>query len=837
MRSLRNLIIFMFCLVTLSNAARLFESPIQYLHPRPNSTRVSPRTTIIFRFDATEVQTPSQINISVTGEQSGIVTGDFFRSSDKRTFIFKPAEQFSPEELVTVEISVPVLAFSKTFSFTTSLKAMRETDAQPEPENLEFAKTAPVLANKIQSINGVSVPNNFPTFKPTITNNPGQGSLFISTEYFLMILKNDGTPLFYNTYGSRRIWDFTIQPSGALSVVVGATGYTMNEHFEVTNQYACGHGYYMDPHDFIHLSNGHTFLIGWEEQVFDLSQLTPEGNTSAKIIGTHIQELDSLENVIFEWRCWDNYNITDALHSDLRNKTIHYVHMNAIDLDYDGNILVSSRHLDEITKINRDTGEIIWRLGGNNNQFEFVNDPDRFTYQHDIRAVPGKPGYYTVFDNGNYHDPTYSRGVQYKLDTEKMTAEKVWEYRQSPDLYSNWMGNVQLLENGNYIVGWSHRTLPKISEVTPEGELLYQGNFTSEQTTYRVHRFDWEGKAIRPFLFVDAYENAAVLIMNQFGDPDVEMYYIYSDIKENPAVLIDSTTGSTYQFTEFISNDLHFFRVKSRRKDGTISEFSNEVEAKGQFSGPQINQIVNGSFSQDVRAWTLNLDDTDAAEWEVTEQEELKIDVLKSDLHPMDVQLIQTEISLTQGQEYQFSFTARSSSGQTIGVALMNEIVSIDFSQFDAFTLSDSNHTYVLDFTMNDFNTSDAWLVFNLGYAPGEVYLDNISLMEKSAAEVQSENNELPSTYRLFPAYPNPFNAVASIKYDLPDVSEIHLAIFDLLGRRVKEINLKKQSVGTHAFHFDASGLSSGIYFCRLNANSLSKKEKFSRIIKMVYVK
>ncbi|GIT32243.1 MAG: hypothetical protein Ct9H300mP2_3220 [Candidatus Neomarinimicrobiota bacterium] len=49
---------------------------------------------------------------------------------------------------------------------------------------------------------------------------------------------------------------------------------------------------------------------------------------------------------------------------DLTAQVIDYVHANAIELDNDGNILLSCRHMDEITKINHQTGEIIWRLGG-----------------------------------------------------------------------------------------------------------------------------------------------------------------------------------------------------------------------------------------------------------------------------------------------------------------------------------------------------------------------------------------------------------------------------------------------------------------------------------------
>ena len=75
--------------------------------------------------------------------------------------------------------------------------------------------------------------------------------------------------------------------------------------------------------------------------------------------------------------------------------------MNSVAIDYDDHIIVSNRHLSEVTKINRQTGDIIWRLGGVNNEFDFVNDEFQMSYQHDARPVPGKPNHYTI-SNSNW---------------------------------------------------------------------------------------------------------------------------------------------------------------------------------------------------------------------------------------------------------------------------------------------------------------------------------------------------------------------------------------------------------------------------------------------------
>ena len=101
--------------------------------------------------------------------------------------------------------------------------------------------------------------------------------------------------------------------------------------------------------------------------------------------------------------------------------------MNAVSIDpTDNNLLVSLRTTSEIVKINRQTGEVMWRLGGKANQFTFVgeheeNAPYYTVGQHDIHRLAN--GNLLYFDNGNISgggitpsDRTYSRAVEYQLD-------------------------------------------------------------------------------------------------------------------------------------------------------------------------------------------------------------------------------------------------------------------------------------------------------------------------------------------------------------------------------------------------------------------------------------
>lgn len=220
-----------------------------------------------------------------------------------------------------------------------------------------------------------------------------------------------------------------------------------------------------------------------------MSQIVPGGDSAASVIGLVIQEIDAQKRSVFTWRGWDHFQITDATHENLTAATIDYVHGNAIEPDFDGNLLVSSRHMDEITKIDRSTGEIIWRMGGKNNQFTFANDSLGFSHQHAIRRLPN--GNISLYDNGNFHNTPFSRAVEYQLDEQTKKATLVWEYRNNPATYGMAMGYVQRLDNGNTLIGWGS-TNPSVTEIAPDRTNLFELTLAPGMYSYRAFRFPWK---------------------------------------------------------------------------------------------------------------------------------------------------------------------------------------------------------------------------------------------------------------------------------------------------------------------------------------------------------
>ena len=87
---------------------------------------------------------------------------------------------------------------------------------------------------------------------------------------------------------------------------------------------------------------------------------------------------------------------------------------------------------------------------------------------------------------------------------------------------------------------------------------------------------------------------------------------------------------------------------------------------------------------------------------------------------------------------------------------------------------------------------------------------------------IQNVSTSIPGSIELYQNYPNPFNPSTSIKFDIPRSEKVQLVIFDMLGKEVAKLVNEKLEAGTYEYNFNASDLSSGVYFYRLESGNLS---------------
>jgi hypothetical protein len=808
-----------------------FSNEIQFLYPKPQSKMLAKETVLILRFDQIKANEITNLHsfLTVIGSKSGFVEGEVVICTDRKTINFKPKQYFLPGEHVTVTMrpsksgktildSTFIFEVSKIQQIPTHIIDRRKKN---RPQSLEKS-SLPKFSNGQDPlvINGVSVPADFPEVEITINDNPDDGLIFLTNIRYSLIFDNEGNPVWYWPIESEPL-NLKVQ-HGLMTVNIwediwdGPVGfdstYTIVKKFEIPD------GYWFDDHELKLTDNGNYLLIVNDEQQMDLTHLG--GQAGTWVLGNHVAEMDANDNLVFFWRSWDYFDVADAIHEDPRWGFIDYIHMNTIEIDLDGHIIISSRHLSEITKINRQSGDIIWRLGGENDDFTWVNDSYRNQYQHDIRVLAN--GNLTLFDNGNHRNPDFSRALELSLDTNNWEVTKVWEFRDDPDRFTPFMGNIQRFPNGNTGICWAVDPNPKLTEVRPDGSKAFELDYKNEGWAYKAHRYPWNGKATVPYLVVESYLDRLTLIFNKFGDPDVQEYNVYGGMDPLPTNLLTTTTEPFVHLTELSNQETWYFRVTAVNSGGQESGYSNEEQTYVRFVSPGENMVFNGDFSEGLDFWEWEVDWGDAdANIYVTQQNELCFEIFEFGFNVWQISAWYEGLTLEQGKNYLFEFDAYASGSRSFEAEVYQNWENL--SQIGYTALSENKTHYSHQFFMEE-SALDARIVLNTGGNSTDVYVDNVSLKEVVTAVEEPGN--LPAAFRLNQNYPNPFNPRTIINYELPITNYVNLDIYNSLGQNVVTLVSGRMESGSHQLVWDASGFASGIYYYRIEAGEFVEVKK-----------
>ncbi len=240
-----------------------------------------------------------------------------------------------------------------------------------------------------------------------------------------------------------------------------------------------------DLHEFLITPRDTALLTSYVVRNADLSSVG--GSHHGTIQDAIFQEIDLASGrLLLEWHSLDHIALEESyapVEADW-----DFFHINSVDLDTDGNLLVSARSTHTVYKIAR-SGEIIWRLGGKHSDFS-IGPGASFAWQHDARRQPD--GTLTLLDNGATPavEPL-SRGLILDVDERAMSAALVRQYTHRKILAGS-QGNVQLLANGNVFVGWGEA--PRVSEFHRSGHMLFDAVLGEKYECYRAFRLPWSGR-------------------------------------------------------------------------------------------------------------------------------------------------------------------------------------------------------------------------------------------------------------------------------------------------------------------------------------------------------
>ena len=479
-------------------------SSVADVFPVPDGHYSSPRTQISFR----GVPADALGTVTVTGSRSGIHGGRIVADSDGDGASFLPAVPFRAGETVTVNAGVAIAVGSgDTYSF-----------AIAEPAPAVPGAPAAAAPRSPGDVDHFASRRDLVPAAVTVTHRPSHaaaGDLFVAPQ--------DGPyqqgPMIIGPYGGL-IWfqpvpkgdsatDFRVQTYRGKPVLTwwqgavshAGTGSGEDEIYDSAYRRVAtvkaGNGLHSDLHEFQLTPQGTALVSGY----YSVYVPVPSGRTVRRrlVLDSVVQEIDiPTGNVLYEWDSLDHVGLAES-HQPAPANPNHpwdYFHINSVQQDTDGNLVISSRDAWAAFKIDHATGAVIWQLGGRNSTFTMGRNA-QFVFQHDVRVHPG--GLVTVFDDGAGPPAVHhaSRGETLRLDFTRHTATLVGQdVHPQPSLLAFYEGNDQLLPGGDQLVGWGQQ--PYLTEFDARGHVVFDARFVGANSTYRAYRFGWTGTPATP---------------------------------------------------------------------------------------------------------------------------------------------------------------------------------------------------------------------------------------------------------------------------------------------------------------------------------------------------
>jgi Arylsulfotransferase (ASST) len=374
--------------------------------------------------------------------------------------------------------------------------------ASPSSAEMQSFVTRPDLtppAVKVAPISSASAYSAFPGYILLSVNNVIQGG---PVQQGLMIIDREGRLVWFEpvTAANVKPFDLNAQIDGGKPVLTWWQGHLVGSHGAGTGMVVdgaytaqpsvqAGGGLQMDLHEFNITAKG-TALITAYEQV-NTSYKPLGGRGSGPVYAPHAQEIDlTTGKVLFDWNSLDHVSIAESfLGLPAKGNVLDYIHLNSVAETTDGNLLISGRNTSAVYKVDRGSGEVIWRLGGKKSDFQLPHDA-RFYWQHHARAWSDTE--YTVFDNGAHREEKRSRGLLLSVNESARTVALTRAYLHPAAFISNALGSVSLLPDGRVFVGWGDQ--PYFSEFASDGTLLLDGQLPIGVRSYRAYTANWVGR-------------------------------------------------------------------------------------------------------------------------------------------------------------------------------------------------------------------------------------------------------------------------------------------------------------------------------------------------------
>lgn len=272
----------------------------------------------------------------------------------------------------------------------------------------------------------------------------------------------------------------------------GGDGYQVRELDGTVVHTVSAVGGSTDIHELQETPNGNYLVISYQpREHVDLTALG--GISDDTVVDAVVQEIDPSGAEVWSWSTQGHIGLDETGRwwpTALKGNPHDIVHMNAVEPDGEDAILISLRHTDAVYKIDKTTGDVVWKLGGTwtPKSLAVKGDPQGaypLGGQHDVRLQPD--GTISIHDN-NTNLPDPPRVVRYAIDEGKGTATLVEEFTDPLVPSSFCCGSARRSSDGSWLLSWGGNSL--VTEFNPAHERTFRLGFGGTAFSYRAAATD-----------------------------------------------------------------------------------------------------------------------------------------------------------------------------------------------------------------------------------------------------------------------------------------------------------------------------------------------------------
>jgi len=525
--------------------------------------------------------------ISVVGSASGHHSGRLRSYSSALGASFRPAKPFKSGEHVTVHArwrdgAGHLSTLSTSFTVATPVSvAQTEFPSTPgTPADIQSFHSRPGLQPPAVTVHQAAGPAGAPgDILATPYLGPGQ--------YGPMIFNDAGNLIwFHPVKPGESATDLRTQlfhEKNDLTWWQGRTlalGYGLGEdmienaNYKTVEVVKAGNGLQADEHEFDVTDNGSAWIEAYSP--VKASTASVGGSAHAVVIEGVIQEIDIHTGlVMWEWHSLGHIAPSESYSKLGATQTPYdYLHLNSLDLDSHGKLLISARNTWALYEISLRTGAVAWRLGGKRSSFK-LGPGVSFAYQHDAAWLPG--GDISLFDDeGAPPVAPPSRGEIIKLNDKAHSATLAGALvRSSGPLATASQGDVQALPGGNWMVGWGG--LPNLTEFDSHGKVLYDAQLPAGDDSYRVYREPWSAQPSEPPAIADDSSTSTVYA-SWNGATTATSWQLLSGSSANHLTAVSTTPWGGFE-TAIPAPAAAFYQVRALSASGKVLGTSKAIAA------------------------------------------------------------------------------------------------------------------------------------------------------------------------------------------------------------------------------------------------------------------